>query len=151
MLETLFGNSDVNLITHNFEFTCTSAAKVLRELKKLDIEKAPGPDKVDPSYLKLPADFMAEPLAYIFNSSLNIGKVWKSAFFIPLLNRGDPSGLNNYGSISKHFVLAKIFEKLVSDQLKVYLVSNSILTTFLSVFRKTLSKMTVALKVLNSV
>lgn len=62
-----------------------------------------------------------EPLTHIFNLTLSnneIPNIWKSAYVLPLLKGGDPSVVNNYRPISKLCVLAKVLEKLVSEQLK---------------------------------
>ncbi len=65
-----------------------------------------------------------------------IPKDWEAAFVIPLFEGGDPTVLNNYRMISKLSVLSKVLETLVSDQVKEYLVSNSVLSPFLSGFGK---------------
>uniref|UniRef100_A0A3B3BNA3 Reverse transcriptase domain-containing protein n=1 Tax=Oryzias melastigma TaxID=30732 RepID=A0A3B3BNA3_ORYME len=137
-----------------FNFTDVSEQEVLRELKNLDTRKTAGPDKLDTLFLKLAADYIAEPLSVIFNLSFScrkIPKVWKSAYVLPLLKGGDPAEVNNYRPISKLCILAKIFEKLVSEQLKDYLESNSILSEFQSGFRKHHSTITATLKVLDDV
>ena len=46
---------------------------------------------MDPYFLKLAADFIAGPLAYLFNLTVenkDIPKIWKSAFVLPVLKRG---------------------------------------------------------------
>jgi len=90
----------------------------------------------------------------IFNLSLLtnvIPKVWKSAFFIPLLKEGDPTILNHYRPISKLSVLAKVVEYLVSEQVKEYLATKSILSISQSGFCKKHSTSTAALKVINDI
>ncbi len=64
---------------------------------------------------------------------------------------GDPTNLNNYRPISKLSVIAKILESIVSEQLKEFLVSNSILSRFQSGFRKNHSTVTATMKVLNDI
>ena len=122
-----------------FTFMPVSVSEVQTVLKQLDPKKSAGPDQLDPYFLKLAADFIAEPLSVIFNLSLvknEIPNVWKSAFVLPLLKGGDPSNVNNYRPISKLCILAKLFEKLVTNQLKEYLDRNSILSKYQSGFRK---------------
>ena len=46
---------------------------------------------------------------------------------IPLFQRGNIAGLNQYSSISLSPVFAKVFEKILSHQLSHYLESNDIL------------------------
>lgn len=129
-----------------------SVSEVHNALKKLDRSKAAGPDQIEPFFLKLAADFIAEPLSQIFNLSLiskNIPKIWKSAFVTPLLKGGEPTNVNNYRPISKLCILAKLFERIISDQLKEFLESNNILSPLQSGFRKQHSTITATLKVLN--
>lgn len=87
-----------------FNFTCLDVIEVHRALKRLDPNKSAGPDKLDPCFLKLAADFIAEPLTHIFNLTLpnnETPNIWKSAYVLPLLKGGDPSVVNNYRPISK--------------------------------------------------
>lgn len=72
-------------------------------------------------------------------------------FVLPLLKGGDPSKPNNYRPISKLCILAKVFERLVSDQLKDFLERNDILSRHQSGFRKKHSTVSAALKVLNDI
>ena len=80
-----------------------SVQEVHKALKPLDQRKPAGPDLLDPCFLKLAADFIAEPLTYLLNLTLGcneIPKIWKSAFVLPLLIKGgDPTLLNNYRPI----------------------------------------------------
>ncbi len=57
----------------------------------LDPYKPAGPDKLELFYLKLAADFIAEPLTYLVNLSIShcdIPKIWKSVFSSPLFKWG---------------------------------------------------------------
>ena len=128
--------------------------EVYRALKHLDPAKSAGPDKLEPLFLKLAVDFIAEPLTHIFNltfSNNEIPNIWKSAYVLPLLKGGDPTVLNNYRPISKLCVLAKVLEKCVSDQLKDFLDVNNILSQHQSGFRKRHSTITATLKVVNDI
>ena len=137
---------------NSFYFEPVLASEVSRALTGLDTKKSAGPDKLDPIFLKVAANYIAEPLTHIFNLSLStntLPKVWKSAFVLPLLKGGDPSDVNNYRPISKLCIVAKILEKIISEQLTDFLDSNSILNNFQSGFRKQHSTVTAALKVFN--
>ena len=84
---------------YSFNFDPVAIADVRNALQRLDSKKSAGPDGLDPFFLKLAADVIAEPLASIFNLSLcanKLPKVWKSAFILPLLKGGDSSAVNNY-------------------------------------------------------
>ena len=117
---------------NSFYFEPVLASEVSRALTGLDTKKSAGPDKLDPSL-----------------STNTLPKVWKSAFVLPLLKGGDPSDVNNYRPISKLCIVAKILEKIISEQLKDFLDSNCILNNFQSGFRKQHSTVTAALKVFN--
>ncbi|CDQ82994.1 unnamed protein product, partial [Oncorhynchus mykiss] len=104
-----------------FCFLPFSVQVVHKVLKSIDQTKPAGPDLLYPCFLNLAADFIAEPLTYLFNPTLEcneIPKIWKSAFVQPLLKGGDPTLLNNYRPISKLSAQVKILETLVSEQLK---------------------------------
>lgn len=63
-------------ITYPFEFMFESITEVNNALKRLDKSKAAGPDKIEP-FLKLAADFIAEPLSHIFNLGCTSNTVLK--------------------------------------------------------------------------
>jgi hypothetical protein len=48
---------------------------VHKALKSLDQRKSAGPDLLDTCFLKLAADFIAEPLAYLFNLTLECDEI----------------------------------------------------------------------------
>ncbi len=90
--------------SHLFNFLPFTVGEVHKALKSLDTGKAQGPDLIDPYFLKMAADFIAEPLSHIFNLTVEnkeIPKMWKSALVLPLLKGGDPTILNNYWPILK--------------------------------------------------
>lgn len=88
----------------------------------------------------------------MFNLSLTsnaIPHAWKSAMVLPLLKRGDPFELDNYRSISRLSVIAKVFESLVNDQVKQFLMENNILNEFHSGFCSGHSTITAAMLTTN--
>ena len=94
---------------------------VHKALKSLDQRKPAGPDLLDPCFVNLAADFIAEPLTYLFILSLEcieIPKIWKYAFVLQLLKGGDPTILKNYMPFSKLSPLVKIIETVLSEQIK---------------------------------
>lgn len=77
-----------------FNFAPFSVQKVHKALKMLDPRKTPGPDLIDPYFLKLAADFIAEPLAFLFNLAVEnkeIPRIWKTSFILPLLKGSEPA------------------------------------------------------------
>lgn len=68
-----------------FKFVPFSVQEVLKALKNLDPRKSSGPDLIDPYFLKLAADFVAERLAFLFNVTVERNEIppaWKSAFVL---------------------------------------------------------------------
>ena len=74
-------------------------------------------------------------LTYIFNCSLYsriFPDEWEIARVSPVYKSGGNEMCGNYRPISVLSVTAKLFEKLVCDQLNCYLRENQILTKFQS-------------------
>lgn len=95
----------VSVTGQSFNFIPFSVQEVHKALKALD--PFSGADLVGLYFLKLAADFIAEPLTYCFNITVKhteIPMMWKSAFVFPLFKGGDPTILNNYRPISKLFI-----------------------------------------------
>lgn len=141
-------------LEQTFNLAPLDVVEVLRALKMLDPDKSAGPDKLEPYFLREAADFIAEPLTHIFNLTIannEIPQVWKSAYVLPLLKGGDPSSLNNYRPISKLCILAKVLEKLISEQLKDFLDTHGLLSRHQSGFRKQHSTITATMKVVNDI
>ncbi len=68
---------------------------------------------------------------------------------LSLLKGGDPFELDNYRPISRLSVIAKVFESLVNDQVKQFLMENNILNEFQSGFRSGHSTITAAMLTTN--
>ena len=60
---------------------------------------------------------------------------WKCARVTPLFKQGEASDLNNYRPISVISVIAKVFERIVYDQLYNCLSNEDIISTHQSGFR----------------
>ena len=106
---------------------------------RLCMRKATGLDTVSARLLRECFDLISDSLALIFNRSIETSifpDEWKSARITPLYkkcgNRSDPS---NYRPISIIPVVAKVFERIVYDQLYRYLTENKLLCCYQSGFR----------------
>ena len=122
-----------------FEFKPLSTNDVTTALNKLKVSKSSGPDKMSTKILKDANEVCVPYLTYIFNCSLNSGifpDEWKIARVSPIYKSGDKEMCGNYRPISVLSVTAKLFEKLVCDQLNCYLRENQILTNSQSGFRE---------------
>ncbi|CAF0739741.1 unnamed protein product [Brachionus calyciflorus] len=81
----------------NFSFEEVSAEIVIRELKRLDINKSPGADGVHSMLLRECAESLSEVLSIIFTESINARTLpdqWKDAHITPIFKKAqktDPS------------------------------------------------------------
>ena len=123
-------------------------------LSKLCNAKATGLDKISAKLLKECPDLIAESLTLIFNQSLLTGifpDEWKSARVTPLYkNSGKRNDPTNYRPISVIPVVAKVFERVVYDQLYHYLTENCIISLYQSGFRSLHSTITALLEATDS-
>ncbi len=85
----------------------------------------------------------------IFSASIRTGifpNEWKASRVTPIFTSGPKSNPSNYRPISIIPAIAKIFEKIISDQLYEYLNTNEILTSCQSGFRSLHSTVTAMLE-----
>jgi len=140
--------------TKQFNFEEITSAHILSLLSKLCKSKATGLDKISAKLLREYPDLIAESLTIIFNQSLLTGIFpddWKSARVTPLYkNSGKGNNPTNYQPISVIPVMAKVFERVVYDQLYHYLTANRILSRYQSGFRSLHSTVTALLEATDS-
>ena len=135
-----------------FVLNNTNPSKVFLLLSKLCKSKATGLDKISARLLRESADLIANSLCSIFNRSINSGVFpdeWKCCKVIPLFKQGARSDLNNYRPISIIPVVAKVFERIIYDQIYDYLTKNGLLSDQQSGFRSLHSTVTALLEVTN--
>ena len=129
----------------NLELMPTSRSKVLSLLSKLSKSKATGLDKISAKLLRICADLIDDSLLLIFNTSIATGiypEEWKCSKVVPVFKQGDGADLDNYRPISIIPVVAKVFERIIYDQLYAYLIANNLLSTHQSGFRSLHSTVT---------
>ncbi len=105
---------------------------VYKLLSEIDEKKAVGFDNMPNKLLKMAAQVVAPSLTGIFSASIRTGifpNEWKASRVTPIFKGGPKSNPSIIPAI------AKIFEKIVSDQLYEYLNTNEILTSCQSGFR----------------
>jgi len=104
----------------------TDSAEVLTKINKLKEGKAPGDDGLVPEFLKKIGSYISEPLAQIFNSSMQHGTVpldWKLANVSPLFKKGSRKEAGNYRPISLTSCVGKLMESLIKDKIVHHLSS----------------------------
>ena len=96
---------------------------------------------------------IASPSCEIFNLSIITGvfpEEWKCSKVIPLFKQGERADMNNYRPISIIPVVAKVFERIIYDQLYAYLSDNNMIATHQSGFRSLHSTVTALLDATNN-
>ena len=92
-------------------------------MNKLSKSKAASLGKISATVTRECADLICIPVCDIFNQSISLGIFpddWKCARVTPLFKQGDRDDLYNYRPISVISVVAKVFERIVYDQLHAY-------------------------------
>ena len=132
--------------THSiFSLKPPTVDTVPKLLRKIDEKKSVGLDNIHNKLLKIAADVVAPPLTAIFTASINTGifpQEWKESRVSPVYKSGARNDPSNYRPISVIPVIAKIFEKIVYEQLYEYLNNYNLLTTCQSGFRSLHSTLT---------
>ena len=108
-------------------------------MEELDVNKATGLDLIPAWLLKQCSCTLANPVAYIFNKSLEsciVPSQFKKAKVKPVFKKGDPCQASNYRPISVLPVLCKVLEKLINNQTMTYLEDNQLLNNLQYGFRK---------------
>ena len=110
----------------------------------IDVGKAAGLDKIPNRLLKITTDVVAPSLTGIV-TGIFISE-WKVAKSSLIFKNGSKSDLQNYWPISVISTVAKIFEKIIYDQLYHYLNENGLLNSGQSGFRSLHSTLTALLE-----
>ena len=116
-------------------------------------KKSVGLDNIPNKLLKIAADVVAPSLTAMFTASINMGifrQEWKESRASPVYKSGARNDPSNYRPISAIPVIAKVFEKLVYEQLYEYLSNYNLLTTCQSGFRSLHSTLTALVEATNS-
>ena len=109
-------------------------------------------DQISNNLLKIAAPVVSRSLGKIFNISVKAGVFpadWKLACAAPIFKNGSESELGNYRPISMLSAVARVFERLIYEQLSEYFQENNFLTKYQSGFRKFQSTVTSMLKITN--
>ena len=122
-----------------FSFEKISEDELLNALRKIKSNKTAGHDKITNKLLKAARQSICETLLNIFNLVFETGIFldhFKQSNVTPVFKADDKSECGNYRPISVIPAIAKILEKLISEQLITYLNDNNIIVNKQSSFRK---------------
>lgn len=149
-----------SMLTESYMSSCNSrfqmqnvtVTAVYKLLSTIKTSKSTGHDGISGKLLKDSADVISPSLTFIFNTSINAGVFpddLKVAIISPIHKAGCKIECTNYRPISVLSAVAKIFERLITQQLETYLESNGILTEQQAGFRKKRSTQTSLLNIVN--
>ena len=122
-----------------FQFSIVSEPVILSLLSHLDVRKSVGPDGLSARFLKEAAEQIVSPLTKIYNKSLVSGVVpqdWKCSNVTPVHKGGPCNDPGNFRPISVVPIVAKILEKVVSNQLHSFLERNELLSPYQGAYRR---------------
>lgn len=135
-----------------FTFVMINPERVFKLLQTLDVSKAIGLDGIPNNLLKIAAPYIYRSLTNLFNLSLKTNTFpceFKIAKVCPIFKSGDRDDANNYRPISITPTIARIFEKVIFEQLTEYLNHNNLIDVHQSGFRSIHSTLTALLDLTN--
>ena len=102
---------------------------ILKKLKKIKVNKSPGPDNIHPRVLHEISSEICEPLEYIFQSSINTQKLpaeWKHAKVTAIYKKGAKTKPQNYRPVSLTCIICKILESILRDHVTDHMKINKL-------------------------
>ena len=109
-----------------------TADVMMKELLSLGPNKSVGPDQIHPRILIELANIISEPIAFLFNMTIERGtlpKDWKLAFVSPIHKKGSKSIPENYRPISLTAILCKMLEKFIRSTILQHILDNNLLSS----------------------
>ena len=97
---------------------------IMKKLRRLVINKAPGIDNLVPKVLIETAEYICKPLSIIYNESLNCGIVptdWKRANVTAVFKKGPKDSACNYRPISLTSQVCKVMKSIIKDRVVKHL------------------------------
>ena len=134
----LSGEYQINKEGKTFRFGVISEQNIGDAIGKINTANSFGHDNISSYFLKLALPFTSGSLEHLFNIAIETSTFpdsWKIARVTPIFKEGDKCERSNYRPISVLPVIARLFEKLVFDQLYWYFDENGFLSLDHSGFR----------------
>lgn len=132
------------------DVTTDNIHKMLMEISS----NAVGNDSVHIKFLRVIFDEVKDVLCHIYNFSL-VHSVypsqWKKSLVLPLPKVKNPQECKNYRSINILCVLGKVLDKLVYNQVKIFIENNNILYKYQSGYRTGYSTQTALVKITDDI
>lgn len=97
---------------------------ILKEIKSMSSDKPPGPDGIPPILYRKCAQYLVQPLLYLFNSSLEEATFpdsLKESIIVPVPKKGCCTEINNHRPISNLNTLAKLYEGILYSKISTHI------------------------------
>ncbi len=104
---------------------------VWKILRKLNANKASGPDLIGYRFLKECADSLSEPLCKLFTKSMSMSvfpSKWKESFISPVYKKAAKYIKDNYRPVSLLCCISKVMERVVYNSMYEFFKNHGILT-----------------------
>ena len=114
---------------HELQNKDITQEQIVKKLKKLKINKSPGPDAIHPRVVNELASALAEPLSIIFNTSVRTMELpleWKHANISAIFKKGSRTSPQNYRPVSLTSIICKTLESLIRDSVIDHMVENNL-------------------------
>lgn len=132
-----YNNNTLENITESFKFNLSTENEIFELIKNIK-SKATGADKINITMIYLCCPFIVPFITHIINESilnLYFPTEWKKAHAIPLPKISNPTDYGHLRCISILPTLSKILEKIMENQIRIFLNQFNILPLHQSGFR----------------
>ena len=105
---------------------------ILKKLKKIKINKSPGPDTIHPRVLREVSKEIVVPLKMILELSLKTMTLpddWKHAHVTAIYKKGAKTKAQNYRPVSLTSIVCKLFESIIRDAIIDHMTENNLFSS----------------------
>lgn len=137
----------------DFEFDCVSDEEVHIALMQITTN-AIGEDGIPAVFLKLLCPFIIPFITFVINGCLTksyFPTQWKVANVRPIPKESNPSSVSDFRPISILPSLSKVLERVMKEQMQMFVGNNNLLCSMQSGFRSGHSTNTAMMKVINDI
>ena len=124
---------------NGFQLQTVSYKDVEQCLRLLRNDCSTGYDNITAMFIKSVVEYLVSPLTFVINSCIatnNFSDAWKTARISPIPKMTQPVELKDYRPVSILPVLSKVYEKLVLQQLAVFIERESVYHQYQSGYRR---------------
>ena len=135
------------------ENICITEEIVMKKIEALNEVSATGPDGIPARVLKELKNEIVTPLTILFQTSIANAQIpdeWRDAEVTPIYKKGKKSVPGNYRPVSLTSIVGKMLERIVKEQLTLFVECNKLLSNAQHGFRPGRSPQTNLIEYLNT-